>query len=69
VLRLFPHTVTLWNQDLTDTNRHVRSEVTYDKWVWDASGAEVVAFTIVWPHMQQLAAAMQCSVCCHYEGG
>jgi len=65
VFLLFPHTITLWNQDLKDTNRHVRSEVTYDKWVWSATGAEVVAFTFVWLHMQQLAAAMQSSVYCH----
>jgi hypothetical protein len=25
---LFLHTITLWNQDLTDTNRHIRNEVT-----------------------------------------
>jgi hypothetical protein len=42
----------LWNKDLTDMNRHIRCEMTYDKWVWSATGAEVVAFTITWPHMQ-----------------
>jgi len=30
VFLLLPHTITLWNQDLTDTNRHVRSEVTHE---------------------------------------
>jgi ABC-type transport system involved in Fe-S cluster assembly fused permease/ATPase subunit len=65
VFLLVPQTTTLWNQDSTDTNRHIRSEVTYDKWVWSATDAEVVAFTIIWPHMQQLAAAMQSSVYCH----
>ena len=50
-------------------NVRVSSEVTCDMWVWSAAGAEVAAFIIIWPHMQQLAAAMQSSVYYHEEGG